>query len=329
MHGRATLGGLSRDAASACAFALLAGCTQQPYVPAPIDAGSATREFDARTSDTAGLRAYMADQGHATPEWPLPRWQLAELTLAAFYFNPELAVARAQARAARAQVAVATQRPPIGFKPLASHHSRNPDDVSSAWSLGFELELPLFPTSQREAPGNRYGALADAAALSVGDVAWKLRSAVRANLLDLHAGRVRHALLEEETVARREMTDLLERRVTAGVAAATASTAARLDLVRAEGESQSAQAAADRSLAELAQAIGLPLARVRELALDFAVFEAPLPAPDSVAVQRDALLNRIDVRAKLLEYAAAEADVQLEVARQVPAISLRPSYLWD
>jgi outer membrane protein TolC len=46
-------------------------------------------------------------------------------------------------------------------------------------------------------------------------------------------------------------------------------------------------------------------------------------------VQRTALLNRLDVRAKLYDYAAADAGVKLEVARQYPSVTLSPGYLWD
>ena len=35
------------------------------------------------------------------------------------------------------------------------------------------------------------------------------------------------------------------------------------------------------------------------------------------------------MRKGLLEFAAADAEVKLEVARQYPAIGLRPGYLWD
>jgi hypothetical protein len=51
--------------------------------------------------------------------------------------------------------------------------------------------------------------------------------------------------------------------------------------------------------------------------------------PSDSAVQRSALLNRLDVRAKLYEYAAADAAVKLEIARQYPSVTLSPGYIWD
>ena len=46
-------------------------------------------------------------------------------------------------------------------------------------------------------------------------------------------------------------------------------------------------------------------------------------------MRRAALLNRLDIRGKLLEYAAAEAEVRLEIARQYPTVSITPGFLWD
>ena len=65
------------------------------------------------------------------------------------------------------------------------------------------------------------------------------------------------------------------------------------------------------------------------MSLDFAAFQQTPAPPGDAGVQRAALLNRLDVRAKLLEYSAADAAVKLEIARQYPSFSINPGYLWD
>jgi outer membrane protein TolC len=79
----------------------------------------------------------------------------------------------------------------------------------------------------------------------------------------------------------------------------------------------------------LSAVLGLPLAAVRGLSLDFAAFQETPAPPGDAGVQRAALLNRLDVRAKLLEYSAADAAVKLEIARQYPSFSINPGFLWD
>jgi outer membrane protein, heavy metal efflux system len=46
-------------------------------------------------------------------------------------------------------------------------------------------------------------------------------------------------------------------------------------------------------------------------------------------IQRDAVLNRLDVRRALAQYAAAEADLQLEIAKQYPDIQIGPGYTYE
>ena len=105
------------------ALASLGGCALQRYEPAPLDPAASASAFESRSVDASGLKEYMLAHGHPASEWPVQRWGLADLTLLAFYYQPNLELARAQAAAARAQVAAATQRAPIAIKPAVLHHS--------------------------------------------------------------------------------------------------------------------------------------------------------------------------------------------------------------
>src|SRR5262245_25477013 len=314
---------------SALMLLLTVGCTLQRYQPAPLDPAASAQRFEARTTDAAGLKQYMLEHGHPASEWPVQRWSLADLTLLAFYYRPDLEVARAQAAAARAQVAAATQRPPIGLKPVVWHHSLQPPETTSPWSLGFEIEVPLGGSGRRAAIGEQYSSLADAAELGVGSAAWLARSDARARLLDVYAAGRMLELLDAEARERRTLVALLERRFEMGAGSAVDVGSARLRLAEVEGQMQSAQLARERSLRALARAVGLPLTAVRGMSFDFTALEQTPASRSDRDAQRAALLNRLDVRIKLLEYAAADATVKLEIARQYPTVTLSPGYLWD
>jgi outer membrane protein, heavy metal efflux system len=316
-------------AGSALALLLPVGCTLQRYEPAPLDPAASAQRFESRTTDAPGLKQYMLEHGHPAAEWPVQRWTLADLTLLAFYYRPDLEVARAQAAAARAQVAAATQRPPIGLKPVVWHHSLQPPETTSPWSLGFEIEVPLGGSGRREAIGEQYGALADAAQLSVGSTAWAARSDVRARFVDYYAAGRTLELLDAEARERRALVSLLERRFEMGAGSALDVGSARLRLAEVEGQIQSAQLTREQALSALARSLGLPLTAVRGMSFDFAALEQTPVSPSDRDGQKAALLNRLDVRAKLLEYAAADAAVKLEIARQYPTVTLSPGYLWD
>jgi outer membrane protein TolC len=83
--------------------------------------------------------------------------------------------------------------------------------------------------------------------------------------------------------------------------------------------------------ASLASAVGVPSSALAEVRLYWPALET---APDDArwtraAVQEAGLLNRLDVRRALAEYAAAEAALGLEVAKQYPDVTLGPGYLFD
>jgi outer membrane protein TolC len=217
----------------------------------------------------------------------------------------------------------------MGVTPRVEHHSREPDDASSPWSLGFEIEIPLGEGTRREAIKERVEYLADAADLKVGSAAWAVRSEVRARLLDYYSAGQDAGLLDRQRQQLRALVTLLERRLEAGAAARGEVTNARLRQSEIEGLAQTAALARERSLAGLSRALGVSLAVVKSLSFDFGALEQTPASPGDAALQRTALQNRLDVRAKLLEYSAADAAVKLEVVRQYPSFSISPGYLWD
>jgi len=305
-----------------------AGCARQQYVARPLDTEAAAAAYAQRRTDDPRLKEFMVARGHFSADWPVQRWRLSELTLLAFHYRPELEVARAQARAARALAQVAAQRAPLTVSPLVQHHSE-PGPEDTPWSLGFEVQIPLVAGARRAALIEQTDYLAQAAELSVGSTAWQVRSEVRSRLLDVYAARQRTASLDGEAQQQRAALALLERRLQAGYASITEVDTARLRLAQAEADLAGARTELERALGGLAEAVSVPLARMREIELSFSDLE---PLPDSPApgdAQRIALNNRLDMRRTLLEFAAADAAVKLEIARQYPTFTLRPGYLWD
>lgn len=311
------------------ALALLAACALQSYKPAKLDTEAEAAAYLARRLDDPGLRQYMSAHGHPISDWPVQRWGLDQLTLLAFYYQPELRVARAQAAEARAQVSVAEQRLPLGVKPVVEHHSQKQDYSNSPWSLGFEVEIPLASAARRVAMTERAGYLAQAAELEVGSTAWDVRSRVRAAMSELSGAQQRAALLQQDVETRRALVGLLEKRLEAGYVGSTEVTGARLRLHEAQGDLAAARTAIERAQGDLAAVVSVPLDALRQAQLDFTAIDALPTAPQESEVRSEALRNRLDMRKRLLEFAAADAEVKLEVARQYPAISLRPGYLWD
>ncbi len=318
----------------------LAGCVS--YRAAPIDPAKSESEIAARSLDDPAFLAWArgavargADSrgsdargsGANARALPPSSWGVADLSLAAFWFHPDLAVARAEARTAGAGVTTASARPnpTFAFRP---EYVTNPAPGDSRWVADFGLDIPIELGGKRDARIERAKKRALAAELGVYEAAWKIRGAVRAAYFDrLLAAREVDALRAEADL-RREAATILRRRVDAGEAPRTDLARAEVDLSRVELERRAAETRAGESRAALAAAIGLTPAALDQVRLDDADVDR-LPAGEVDGAHVAGFLDRFDVRRALLEYDALEADVRLEIARQYPDLSIGPGYVYD
>lgn len=79
----------------------------------------------------------------------------------------------------------------------------------------------------------------------------------------------------------------------------------------------------------LAESVGVPATALAGTELVFLQLASPLVEfALTNELQRDALLNRLDIRRGLVEYAASESALQLEIARQYPDVQITPGYRW-
>jgi len=319
---------LPRVVALLLVIGLATACARQDYVARPLAMEEAAQQRVQRDFADAQLEQHLRSATMATGQWPLRQWGLEALTLAAFYFREDLQAARARGAAARAQVEVAAQRPPMIATPRIERHSGE-GESGSPWSLGFELEIPLIASGRRAALLERAEAQALAAELEIGETAWRIRSELRAQLLELHRARQLIGSLERQVGAQQSVVDMLQRRLQEGYAGVSEVDIARLRLAEAEAAALDARTQAERALGGVAQAVGVPVEAVRAVELSFAAFEGLPDAPEPASARREALLNRVDLRRGLLDFAVADAEVKLAVAAQNPTVSITPGFLWD
>lgn len=291
---------------------LLAGCATQTYQAQPL--APETQAFAARTAGDAGLAG-------------LAQWDLTALTQAAVRLHPDMQIAKARLSAAQAAEISAGQRPNPSISAGGEHHS-NATDVSP-WTVSLGLGLPIETNGKREARIEQAAALSDAARLGVAQTAWEVRSRLRLRLMDVYEIRKSITLQQREVSTRSEIVAMLEKRFEAGLASSVDVADARLLLRKAEAALQVLNGRLDGAYTALASAIGLPEQALDRSRLSLAGFERDAVELPAAEVQRAALLNRLDVRQSLATYAAAEAKLKLEIAKQYPDITLGPSYGWD
>jgi outer membrane protein TolC len=158
---------------------------------------------------------------------------------------------------------------------------------------------------------------------------WQARSRVREALLALYAAGETESLLAGQVVAQSNVVRLMEGKLALGSASGYEVTQARITLDTTQLQWREAAGQKEQALAQMANAIGLPLLALAEVSFSFAELEQFPNELTQADVRRKALLNRADVRAALADYAASQSALQLEIAKQYPDVHLGPGYGWN
>ncbi len=293
---------------------LMASCVR--YQPHPLDPPRSEQQFRARSLSDPGLVAFLK-----RADWPPAKLQLRDLYAIALYYSPELDVARAHLRTTQAAILTANTRP----NPTVS--------IGGGWTNAPEspIVFHLDPTMTIETGGKRAlrtleaGKLAEAARVEVDEAAWRVMSKVRTAWIDYAMGQRSVDVLNNEVTARNETIAILEKRLSVGEGARPELETARALQIGVQVEARAAATLVDEALANLAAAAGL----VTLPAVDTSSLPETGGEPPLGNIQKAGLLHRADVRRSLIEYAADEAALQLEIAKQRPDIQFNPGYSFD
>jgi outer membrane protein, heavy metal efflux system len=313
-------------------FSTCALCGCATYRPAPLRPAETAQRFAERTLAGPALCGYLrANLGATSPACPPEQWNLAALTLVGFFYSPDLAVAEAKLSLAKAAIITAGQRPnpSVGLGPV---YTASAAPSFAPWAIGAaSFNFPIETAGKRGYRIAQAQHLADAAALAVGETAWHVRSAVRMALLNHLVAQQENDLARAYESASEHTAQLLEERVSAGAASAPELYFELANLAAARLKAAQAQSRVPETLNALAAALGLPVETLQGRVFAWPELDSP---PDEASltqarVQQEALLNRIDLRQMLAEYAAADEALKLEIARQYPNINLGGGYSWE
>ncbi|HEY1215118.1 MAG TPA: TolC family protein [Bryobacteraceae bacterium] len=299
---------------------LLTGCVR--YKALPLSAPVIESQYRARRIDSDSIQRFVRTAGWS--QWPPAILDLNALTLIAAYYSPELDVSRTQIRMADAAVLSARPRPNPSLGADGGYSAQPEAHPIYSVAPGFTIETA----------GKRGDRIllaeknAEAARLTFAEAQWLLWSRVRTGLTDYILAQRKLHLLQQESTLRTEASELLEKRLSVGAAAQPEVDVYRVELLRAKAALDTAKGDVGQKRVALATALGIPPEALANKGIEYRNLDAP-PANVSLtihAIQKAGLLHRIDVRRMLVEYAAAEASLKLEIARQYPDIQLTPTY---
>ena len=292
----------------------LAGCAARKYQAVPIVPEDSASKIEARTLADSGLKTFVEQNiGHP---WSPPIWDVNTLTLAGLYFNPQIEAARAQAEAAGAAVITARARP----NPTLSLAP----GVPSPYLFGLDFAVPIETHGKRGIRTMQAQTLSESAHVALAITEWRVRSQVRQAFVNVLIADQHLELLRSQNSLLMGQVQLLQQRLAAGEIPRPELDVARVAMLNAELGEQQAEGQIATARASLASAIGVPAAALENVQLSWPDFQDP-PVPESFSpqqIQREAVVDRLDVRAALLQYAAAEQALRLEIARQYPDFTI-------
>ncbi len=306
---------------------LLTSCAYQHYHPVPLSPAQTAASLRARSLQDPNLRAFIEKNlGHKVDAWPMRQWNMDTLTLAAFYFNPTLEVARAQLATVEAGKITAAQRPNPSFGVAPGGETSSP---GTPWLFNLGLGIPFETAGKRGHRERLARNAANSAEIAVAQQAWKVRSQLRATLLDYIDAQRSVELLRLSQQTNEEVVQLLQARLSEGEIARPELDAARADLSSASVQLRAAEGRMQQTRTALAAAIGVSVAALNGLEFTWRGYDDPPKSFSEKEIQRDAVLNRMDIRAALANYAVAEASLRLEIANQYPNVVIGPTYTFE
>lgn len=309
-----------------CALLLpLAGACAS-YEEHPLRPERTEVEFRNRTLADEGLSAFISSRVPARPA----DWNLDLLTLAGFYYHPELEVARARVGVAEAGLVRAGMSPNPSVS-LSPGMSANAPAGVKPWILGFAFDIPIETAGKRGRREDLAERLTQAARYDLGQAAWEVRSHLRSALAAHLLAVLELQVLGAEEGARAQAASLIEKKRAAGEVSRPEVDLAQIELATTRLAIRPAEGRVIETRAQVAQAIGVPGTALAGVTFAWPDFEKP-PEEDVLSLprlQQEGLLNRLDVRKTLADYAASEAALALEISNQYPDIHLGPGYFWD
>ena len=310
------------------ALGLVAGCAR--FHPQPLSPAETAAGLESRSLGNPELKAFL--EKHLNRElnpWPTAKWDFEMLTLAAFYYQPSLDMARAVWAEAQAGVVTAGARPnpTVGFTP---QYVFNPG-VEPPWVATLNLDWPIETAGKRGARVTQARHLSESARLNISATAWQVRSQLRASLIDLSAVTRRESLLRQQLAVQEQVVASLDQRREAGAMASSETMPARLLVQKARLDLSDAQRQQVEARTRVAEVMGLPVSALKdiEIAYDLTLFPADLDRLTSTEVRRQTLQRRPDVLAALADYAASESALQIEIAKQYPDVHLNTGFEYD
>jgi len=202
--------------------------------------------------------------------------------------------------------------------------------VAISW-VAVSIIWPMRTAGKRDLAIEQALAADDTALLNAAAAVWSLRTDARATVCAAEFAWARRALANEEAGLRTDLVTRLEKQAEAGIVSRYEVARARLDRDAAIQRSNQADADVIAARHDIAAITSLPMSEVElRNPADECINANSIREPAALAaLEALAIGSRLDLRAKLAEFRAADAAWRAEIAKRYPDLALGPGYMYD
>lgn len=314
---------------------LFIACTAVPQEK-PIDIQAVSTAIHKKSPANHDFQQYLLKMGYDSSVLPFQNWGIDELTLCAAFFHPKLAVAKNEYLLARIQ----TQKAGLNKSPsingeLGRSNQKNGD--IRPWAYGLTVSLPISTNNKRELRLENAKLSAARSKMRLASILWALRQQLSQDYLKLQKKIADATLIADHLSLQRNIVKMIQKRVDAGISDSANLLKAQLVAYETKHLLNQKRGEIAQLKAKLAADVGLTSAQLSTIQLENITIESLLnrqlekidSAINEKSLQADALLNRIDVRESLADYAVAESEIKLRAAQKIPDITLSPGFIFE
>ena len=321
--------------ALACLCPLLLVACGIPYQAQPIQQQQNIETIHQATPTQEGFKQFVLSQYPQTG-WPINAWDIDSLTLSALYYHPTLKVAKSDYAVALAGITSAGLRPQIGLNGQLDKSNQANGDLSP-WAYGLQVDIPIITANKRQINIDIAKYQADIAKIFISEAAWMLRQQLSLDLILLAEQQTLQASLTKLQKSQADLLNAYQKRLDIGVAGKSDLLPIRLQHDQAAWQLQQLTLQIRQTEQKIMHDAGLTdqnnaklqIAPVNISQVLKARFDEPQSYQDAKTIQHYALTNRMDIQRGLAQYAKAESQLRLAMAKRYPDFSLSPGILYE
>jgi cobalt-zinc-cadmium efflux system outer membrane protein len=295
----------------------------------PLNLSSA--DYESRTLDDPSLRKYMQNMfGEDLEEWPLKKWDLEQLTLAAFFNHPDLEISRGQWQIDTTSRKVASARPNWLLQ-NQPRYAPSPSDGKSPWYTQNFLSFVIETGGKRKYRMRQAKHLAEVSHINIMQSAWQLRSRLRTNFVLMLTAQKSLEILKSQLENQELILTGIEKRLSVGEGSMLEVNLEKIKLNEIKVQISNNEKSLKEAQVLLAEAVGITTEHLLEKDFADEWFLNPVEIEDigQMDLRREAAYGRSDLMAMLEEYQAADAALKLATAQKYPDIRIGPGFLFN